>query len=56
MPPVSSMTTPLRAYVLRIDSSVIPVLAINSSKIKQIDLMCFAVVELLSVELTSKYH
>ena len=34
---VSSMTTPLRAYMFRIDSAVILVLAVNSSKMEQID-------------------
>ena len=35
MPAVSSMTTPLRVYMLRIYSAVILVPAVTSSKMKQ---------------------
>ena len=57
MPAVCSMTMPLRIYMLRIYSAVILVLAIISSKMKQmIDFFCFAVVERLRAELISKYY
>ena len=55
MPAVSSTTTPLRVYVLRIYSAAILVLAINSRKMKEmVDFFCFAVVERLRAELISK--
>ena len=55
MPAVSSMTTPLRVYMLRICSVVILVLTINSLKMKQmVDFFCFAVVEQLRAEFISK--
>ena len=56
MPAVSSMTTPLRVYMLQIYSAVILVLAINSLKMKQmVDLFCFAVVKRSRDELIPKY-
>ena len=55
MPAVSSMTAPLREYVLRIYCAVILALAINSRKIKKwLFFFCFAVVERLRAELISK--
>ena len=55
MPSVSSMTTPLRVYMLRIYSAAILMLAIFSRKMKEIiDFFCFAVVERLRAELISK--
>ena len=55
MPTVSSMTAPLRAYMLRIYSAVILVMAMNSLKMKQmVDFFCFEVVERMRAELISK--
>ena len=56
---VSSVALPLRVYrpMLRTDSAVILVLAINSLKIKQmVDSFCFAVAERLRAEMISKLY
>ena len=52
MPDDSSMTMPLRAYMLRTYNAVILVLAINSIKMKQMgDFYCLAVAERTRAEL-----
>ena len=54
---VSSITTPLRVYMLRICSVVILELTTNSIKMKQmVDFFCFAVVERLRAKLISRYN
>ena len=50
---VSSMTTPLRVYLLQIYSAVILVLAIYALKMKQM-VDCFTAVERLHAEMISK--
>ena len=53
---VSPMTTPLRVHTRRIYSVVIPVLTMQSLKMKQmVDFFCFAVVDRLRAELINGY-
>ena len=50
----TSVVRPLRVYMLPTYSAVILVLAINSLKMKQMVVFCFAIVERLRAKMISK--